>query len=80
MEVYVFGDANIIPRLKNAAVDLYLAKHRIFSFYNGDLKYLYGHTTSGDALRKLVVDYAVEKYSWLNIDKARGLYPLDFFC
>jgi hypothetical protein len=79
MEVYVFGDANMIPRLKNAAIDLYVTKiYQDHILYSSGLDYLYSHTTSGDALRKLAVDSAVEKPSWVDIEKYRERYPLEF--
>jgi len=79
IEVYVFGDANMIPRLKNAAIDLYMTKlYHVPAFNSSGLKYLYSHTTSGDALRKLVVDFAVAIFNWSDIDKTREDYPLDF--
>ncbi|KAI4631818.1 uncharacterized protein J4E87_002524 [Alternaria ethzedia] len=84
-EIYVFGDARGAPELCNATVDLVTQKlHHEWMFPNQDLAYVYENTLHGSALRKVLLDFAVNNFRFSDlvdpIQRSRGLtqYPKDF--
>ena len=84
-EIYVFGDARGAPELCNAAVDLLIQKmHHEWIFPTTTCSFAYENTLPGSALRKLLVDDAVEHYSFSDlvdpIQRSKGLetYHKDF--
>lgn len=78
-QIYVFGDSKLIPRLKNAALELFVAKaHEEWMFPRNELDYIYGNTTENCGLRRFMVEFAVNMSRWEDLDGYRHLYPKDF--
>jgi len=62
-EIFVFGDARGSPDLCNTAIDVLLQKtHQEWRVPLAEAPYVYQNTLPGSALRKFLVDDAVETY------------------
>ncbi|KAI4925742.1 uncharacterized protein J4E92_006478 [Alternaria infectoria] len=84
-EIYVFGDARGAPELCNAAIDLLIQQmHHEWSFPNHDLAYVYENTLQRSALRKVLLDFAVDNFRFPSLvdpnGRTQGLvpYPKEF--
>jgi len=84
-EIYVFGDARGAPELCNAAINLVTQKmQHEWIFPTHDPAYVYENTLKGSALRKVLLDFAVnnDRFSDLvdPIQRSQEFeqYPKDF--
>lgn len=84
-EIYVFGDVRGAPELCNVAIDLITQKmQHEWMFPNHNLSYVYETTLQGSALRKVLLDSAVNNYRFSDladpIERSQELenYPKDF--
>ena len=78
-KIFVFGDARGIPGLKNAAVDLIIAKFiQTWAFPIEIVRFVFDNTQESSPLRKLLVDMALESGDLDRIRQYRGYFTKDF--
>ncbi|KAI4957355.1 hypothetical protein J4E86_004493, partial [Alternaria arbusti] len=85
-EIYIFGDARGAPDLCNAAIDLLIQKmNQEWAFPQLHLSYIYENTLTGSALRKVLVDFAIDTSRFTELvdpsQRAKEMvsYPHEFF-
>ncbi|KAH7080081.1 hypothetical protein BKA63DRAFT_600485 [Paraphoma chrysanthemicola] len=77
-EIYVFGDSRGMPGLCNDAMDLLFQKcMQVYLFPRSCIYYVWEHTLEDAALRKFLIDFAVENYAWPTT-KLKNEYPAEF--
>lgn len=78
-KIFVFGDARGIPGLKNAAVDLTVAKFvQMWAFPIETVRFVFDNTQESSPLRKLLVDMALESGDLDQMRQYRGYFTKDF--
>ncbi|OCK88800.1 uncharacterized protein K441DRAFT_737776 [Cenococcum geophilum 1.58] len=78
-KIFVFGDARGIPGLKNAAVDLIIAKFiQTWAFPIEIVRFVFDNTQESSPLRKLLVDMALESGDHDQMRQYRGYFTKDF--
>ncbi|KAI4661782.1 uncharacterized protein J4E78_004572 [Alternaria triticimaculans] len=84
-EIYVFGDARGAPELCNTAIDLLIQNmQQKWMFPNHELDYVYENTLQESALRRALLDFAVDNYRFVElVDPIQRLqelakYPKEF--
>ncbi|KAI4921469.1 hypothetical protein J4E85_008814 [Alternaria conjuncta] len=85
-EIYIFGDARGALDLCNAAIDLLIQKmNQEWAFPQLHLSYIYENTLTGSALRKVLVDFAIDTFRFTDLvdpsQRAKEMvsYPHEFF-
>ena len=77
-KIFVFGDARGIPGLKNAAIDLIIAKFvQTWAFPIETVRFVFDNTQES-SLRKLLVDMALESGDLDQMRQHRGYFTKDF--
>jgi hypothetical protein len=77
--LYIFGDANGIPELCDAAVDLVFQKFaNEWAFPAQCLSYIYDHTLASSKLREIFIHLAVYCFSFCNLRSEEECFPKEF--
>ncbi|KAG9188525.1 hypothetical protein G6011_02448 [Alternaria panax] len=79
IEIYVFGDVRGAPELCNAAIDLLYQKGmQDWAFPVDALQHVYDNTTDSSLLRKYLVDFAAEKFTFSHLRGNEAIYSKEF--
>lgn len=79
LDIYIFGDARIVPELSNAAMNLFAQKLIRESCYPVDCVIeAYQNTRSGSGMRKFLAHIAATCFSWSLDNDCLSALPKDF--